>query len=133
MPEQTLHEPPELLTQHTRNLHRALLSLMEELEAVDWYQQRADATSDPALRAILEHNRDEEIEHAMMVLEWIRRNHPSFDRHARTYLFSTAPITEIEEREEAAGAGAAGPSALRESSLGVGSLRDPTEAAKVAE
>jgi uncharacterized protein len=124
LPEQSLHEPAELLTRQTRNIHRALLSLMEELEAVDWYQQRADATDDAALKAILEHNRDEEIEHAMMVLEWIRRQHPAFDRHARTYLFTSAAITEIEEREEAAEAGVAPTPPLNDASLGVGSLRD---------
>src|SRR3954451_8496089 len=91
------HEPYENLSQETRDMHRAIISLMEELEAIDWYQQRADVTPDPDLKAVIEHNRDEEIEHAMMVLEWIRRRNPKFDANARTYLFSDGPITEIEE------------------------------------
>ena len=70
---------------------------MEELEAIDWYQQRADACNDPALKAVLLHNRNEEVEHAMMVLEWIRRNDAKFDEFARTYLFSERDIIEIEE------------------------------------
>jgi ferritin-like protein len=92
------HEREEVLSTDTKDLHRAISSLMEELEAVDWYQQRVDATSDEELAAILAHNRDEEIEHAMMVLEWIRRRRPSFDEHARTYLFSSGPITGVEAR-----------------------------------
>src|SRR5438876_1036566 len=88
------HESPQDLTPQTRDLHRAIVSLMEELEAIDWYQQRIDATTDEALRAILAHNRDEEKEHASMVLEWIRRHDPAFDGHLKEYLFSTDPITE---------------------------------------
>src|SRR5262245_65197398 len=102
------HEPVELLTGSTKELHRAFVSLIEELEAIDWYQQRADACSDDELRAVLLHNRNEEVEHAMMALEWIRRKDAKFDETARTYLFKSAPITEIEEDEtdEAAGSGA---------------------------
>ena len=77
MSHEGLHEPAELLTGATRNLHRALLSLMEELEAVDWYQQRADACDDPALKAVMLHNRNEEVEHGMMTLEWLRRHDPT--------------------------------------------------------
>lgn len=126
MGSENLHEPPEKLRPTTIDLHRAIVSLMEELEAVDWYQQRADATSDEALRAVLLHNRDEEIEHAMMNLEWIRRNEPVFERMARTYLFTERPITAIEEAEEAGGADAKEPSARvvgSGGSLGIGSLR----------
>ena len=86
------HEPFEQLSDATRDMHRAILSLMEELEAVDWYNQRADACTDHELRAILAHNRDEEKEHAAMVLEWIRRQDPSFDKELRDYLFSDKPI-----------------------------------------
>ena len=86
------HESPEALTPETRDLHRALASLMEELEAIDWYQQRVEAAGDPELRAILAHNRDEEKEHAAMVLEWIRRHDPAFDGHLREYLFSAGSI-----------------------------------------
>jgi ferritin-like protein len=104
------HEPLESLTEKTRDMHRALVSLIEELDAVDWYNQRVDASKDEALRAILAHNRDEEKEHAAMVLEWIRRTDPSFDQILRTYLFTSGTITEIEEKEEATG-GAGAPAA----------------------
>jgi ferritin-like protein len=86
------HEPVEELSQATRDMHRAILSLMEELEAVDWYAQRAEACKDPELRAILEHNRDEEKEHAAMVLEWIRRHDPRFSKELKEYLFTSKPI-----------------------------------------
>ena len=86
------HEPIEELSDETRDMHRAIISLMEELEAVDWYNQRVDACKDPELAAILEHNRDEEKEHAAMVLEWIRRRDPSFDDELRDYLFTEKEI-----------------------------------------
>ncbi|MFU8836849.1 MAG: encapsulin-associated ferritin-like protein [Thiohalomonadaceae bacterium] len=86
------HEPIAELTDQTRDMHRAIVSLMEELEAVDWYNQRVDACKDPELRKILEHNRDEEKEHAAMVLEWIRRHDPSFDHELKDYLFKDGPI-----------------------------------------
>ncbi len=86
------HEPVEQLSSKTRDMHRAILSLMEELEAVDWYNQRADACKDPELRAILAHNRDEEKEHAAMVLEWIRRRDPTFEKELRDYMFTDKPI-----------------------------------------
>ena len=82
------HEPIGELSDATRDMHRAIVSLMEELEAVDWYNQRADACKDPELRAVLEHNRDEEKEHAAMVLEWIRRRDPTFDKELRDWLFT---------------------------------------------
>ena len=86
------HESIEDLTDVTRDMHRAIISLMEELEAVDWYNQRADACTDPELRAILEHNRDDEKEHAAMLLEWIRRQDQSMDHELRDYLFTDKPI-----------------------------------------
>lgn len=86
------HEPIEELSDETRDMHRAIVSLMEELEAVDWYNQRADACKDAGLKAILEHNRDEEKEHASMVLEWIRRKDPSFSEQLKDYLFTEKPI-----------------------------------------
>ena len=92
----TYHEPLDKLSSATQDMHRALVSLQEELEAVDWYQQRADACEDAELKAILLHNMREEIEHASMVLEWLRRRHPDFERHMRTYLFQEKPILEIE-------------------------------------
>ena len=86
------HEPVEALSAETRDMHRAIISLMEELEAVDWYNQRMDACKDPELRAILKHNRDEEKEHAAMVMEWIRRHDPKFDKELRDYLFTDKEI-----------------------------------------
>ena len=86
------HEPVEELSAESRDLHRAIISLMEELEAVDWYNQRMDATQDGELRAILKHNRNEEMEHAAMVLEWIRRRVPAFDKELKDYLFTDKPI-----------------------------------------
>lgn len=86
------HEPIDELSDDTRDMHRAITSLMEELEAVDWYNQRVDATKDPELAAILQHNRDEEKEHAAMVLEWIRRRDPTFDKELRDFLFTDRPI-----------------------------------------
>jgi len=93
-----LHEPIELLRPETIDMHRAIRSLMEELEAIDWYQQRVDAASDADLKRILGHNRDEEIEHAAMTLEWIRRHSPTFDTILRTYLFQEGDILGAEER-----------------------------------
>jgi len=90
------HEAPDTISGKTKNLTRALHSLIEEVEAVDWYQQRVDVTDDEKLRAILEHNRNEEIEHAAMVLEWLRRNMPGWDEELRTYLFTEKDITELE-------------------------------------
>jgi ferritin-like protein len=87
------HEPVDKLSPQTMDFHRAVVSLIEELEAVDWYNQRVDACTDPELRAILAHNRDEEIEHAAMTLEWIRRRNAVFDRELREALFKTGPIT----------------------------------------
>lgn len=96
----TLHEAPDQLSGRTVDIHRAVVSLIEELEAFDWYNQRAEATQDPQLQAILKHNRDEEIEHASMTLEWIRRNVAKFDEALKTYLFTTGEITAIEEKAE---------------------------------
>lgn len=92
-----LHERDDQLTTETVDRHRAISSLMEELQAVDWYDQRADAVADPELREILRHNRDEEKEHASMLLEWLRRRDAVLDAHLRTYLFSESPVTEVEE------------------------------------
>ncbi|UYN94896.1 MAG: ferritin [Enhydrobacter sp.] len=120
MASETLHEDPELLGPDIVDQHRAIVSLMEELEAVDWYNQRAKAAQDAELRALLEHNRDEEKEHAAMALEWLRRRDPALDEHLRTYLFTTAPVTEIEHAAEADG-GEREPAP--DGSLGIGSLR----------
>lgn len=90
------HESTAELEGETQDLHRALVSLREELEAVDWYQQRIDAALDPDLKDILRHNRDEEKEHAAMILEWLRRRDAVFERVLRLYLFSAGPITALE-------------------------------------
>lgn len=92
-----LHEPSGRLSDSSVELHRALVSLQEELQAIDWYRQRSDACRDPQLRAILEHNLDEEIEHAAMLLEWLRRRHAGFARQFDAYLYTEAPIERIEE------------------------------------
>jgi hypothetical protein len=115
MSSETLHVPREILSQDGRLLHYAIASLMEELEAVDWYRQRADDAEDEALRAILLHNMREEMEHASMLLEWIRRRNADFAGHLKTYLFTETPITGIEKAVEAAddaGAGSPRPDLL---------------------
>ena len=91
-PDLTFHEAAEDLSDETKDMHRAIVSLMEELEAVDWYNQRVDACKDPALKKILEHNRDEEKEHAAMMLEWIRRQDPTMDKELRDSLFTDGEI-----------------------------------------
>jgi ferritin-like protein len=93
------HENNDEMSELALNFSRAVKSVQEELEAVDWYNQRAQATKDEQLRRILEHNRDEEIEHAMMGLEYLRRINPVFDKHMRTYLFTDDDIVAIEEKE----------------------------------
>jgi hypothetical protein len=110
-----LHEPADRLDEATIDHHRAVTSLVEELEAVDWYDQRVKATNDASLAAVLAHNRDEEKEHAAMTLEWLRRRDPVLDRHLRTYLFTTEPIIEVEAE--------AGGDAAASGSLGIGSLK----------
>jgi ferritin-like protein len=117
MANEGFHEAPDSLEEETLDMHRALVSLMEELEAVDWYQQRIDAAHDQALRQVLVHNRDEEKEHAAMLLEWLRRHDEQFDRQLRSYLFTDTEITEV--AHEPAGDGGAG-----DGSLGIGSLLD---------
>jgi len=93
-----LHEAREDLTDFSLNMHRAIQSLMEELEAVDWYEQRLTAATDEDLKAILTHNRDEEKEHAAMLIEWLRRQDDAFDEQLKEYLFSDDPITEVEAK-----------------------------------
>jgi hypothetical protein len=124
MSSENLHVPRDVLSQEARLLHYAITSLMEELEAVDWYRQRADDTEDAALREILLHNMREEMEHASMVLEWIRRHNSDFAGHLKTYLFTETPITGIEKAVEAAdsGAGAAKCAPSRGAVFTIGSL-----------
>ena len=100
------HEPVERLDDKTMDITRALVSLKEEIEAVDWYNQRVAAATDPGLKEILAHNRDEEIEHAVMTLEWLRRNMGAWDEEMKTYLFTEGDIAHLEEggeEEEASG------------------------------
>jgi ferritin-like protein len=113
MPNSQLHEAADDLTPETREMHRALVSLIEELEAVDWYGQRVDASQDDDLKRVLTHNRDEEKEHACMTLEWIRRRDPTFDTFLRRFLFQSESIVDT----ESAGG-------RPDPSLGIGSLRD---------
>jgi len=125
------HEPPELLPEEVKNHHRALVTIIEELEAVDWYEQRAAACSDPELKAIILHHRKEEIEHALMTLEWLRRRDPVFAEEAKTYLFTTGSITHVETAATKEGGGGEGTSESVESrakdasssSLGIGNLK----------
>ena len=119
MSSESLHEDAAVLGPDIVDQHRAIVSLMEELEAVDWYNQRARATSDDALRALLEHNRDEEKEHAAMALEWLRRRDPTLSRHLQTFLFTEGPITGIEQAMDAPSTA----SGDDDGSLGIGSLR----------
>jgi uncharacterized protein len=117
----SLHENEATLKPETIDRHRAVVSIMEELEAVDWYDQRIDAATDQELKELLAHNRDEEKEHASMMLEWLRRHDPKLDEHLRTYLFTNKRLLEIEE--EAEGQDDNKTSGDRSSSSGDGSLR----------
>lgn len=121
MSSESLHESSKQLKPETIDQHRAISSLMEELEAVDWYNQRVDAASDPELKEILAHNRDEEKEHAAMVLEWLRRRDPKLNEHMRTYLFTDKRLLDIEEEAESGGSG--GDKEGGDGCLNIGSLR----------
>jgi ferritin-like protein len=123
MSHEGLHEPTDLVDEATKDRHRAIVSIQEEFEAVDWYDQRVSATENPELAAVLAHNRDEEKEHAAMTLEWLRRNDPVLDGHLRTYLFTTEPVTEVEaEAEGKAGGGGSPPGPTPAGPTGSGSL-----------
>lgn len=135
MSSDSYHEPLDKLSDATKDMHRAIQSLMEELEAVDWYNQRVDATEDEDLKQILAHNRDEEKEHAAMVLEWIRRKDPKFDAELRDWLFTTRSLAhtaaaEAEAKDEmppggggGAGEGGGGELPSPVLKLSIGSLR----------
>ena len=124
MSSETLHAPRERLSKATISLHQAITSLMEELEAADWYRQRADDCEDAELREILLHNMREEMEHASMVLEWIRRHNSDFAGHLKTYLFTETPITGIEKAvEQGGGNGGGGGDTPPGSRTTVGSLK----------
>ena len=115
-----LHEDADNLKRETIDRHRAVVSLMEELEAVDWYDQRIDAADDDELRAILVHNRDEEKEHACMLLEWLRRRDATFERELETYLFTEGKIAYGENGEN----GNNPETPTSDISLGIGSLKE---------
>lgn len=108
------HEPANELSPKTRNFTRALNSLKEEIEAIDWYGQREDVCEDDQLRGVLRHNKEEEIEHAAMTLEWLRRNMEGWDEQLRTYLFSEGDITKLEAEDAAAKA---------EMKIGIGKIK----------
>jgi hypothetical protein len=113
-----LHESPDLLDAATIDRHRAIESLVEELEAIDWYDQRFHAADDPELASILAHNRDDEKEHAAMALEWIRRRDPALDKQLRLYLFTSTPIVSAEDSGDEPA-----PTVVPSAGLGIGSLR----------
>lgn len=121
------HESLDKLSPETQDMHRAIVSLQEELEAADWYKQRADACGDEELKAILLHNMREEIEHAAMILEWLRRNNTDFGKHLKTYLFTTQPIMAVEEEDTAGEASGSAmnsdASAASQPSLTIGTMK----------
>lgn len=116
------HEPVDRISDETLEFRRGILSLMEELEAIDWYQQRIDAAEDEELKKILAHNRDEEMEHAAMSLEWLRRRDKGLDKELREYLFTDGPITETGGHDHAEH-NESGSADNSDGSLKIGSLR----------
>ena len=123
MSSESSHESAEKLSPATIDRHRATVSLMEELEAIDWYDQRIDAATDEELKAILRHNRDEEKEHAAMVLEWLRRKDPALSQQLRTYLFKDGDIVASEAEAEGHDATEGDGDGSGDGSLGIGDLR----------
>ena len=123
MSSESLHENAETLGAEVIDTHRAIVSLMEELEAVDWYDQRVAAADDDELRAVLAHNRDEEKEHASMVLEWLRRQDPALDRNLRKYLFTEEPLSALIAAEKVEPPSPVAP----DGHLGIGDLRAANE------
>jgi len=122
------HEPLDVLSSLDKDVAKALTSLKEEIEAVNWYHQRAAVCSDAELKEVLSHNRDEEIEHACMLMEWLRRNVPEWNEQMKTYFFTEKPITEIEEDEEGEAASVSSETESRPAAaagIGVGSLKSP--------
>jgi ferritin-like protein len=115
------YEPYSELSTAAREFERVIQSLMEELDAINLYNQRADVTADESVRALTLHNRNEEIEHAVMLFEWLRRKVPEFDAQMRAYIFTSLPITEVEKN--ATGSPGAGDPPGSSGSLGIGSLK----------
>lgn len=122
MSSENLHVPREKLSQEALLLHNAITSLVEELEAIDWYRQRSEDTEDEVLRGILLHNMREEMEHGSMVLEWIRRHNADFAGHLKTYLFSELPILRMEKIDTGKAAAPASGGAARAGTT-IGSLK----------
>jgi ferritin-like protein len=122
MTDTALQESESQLSPETADRHRAIASLQEELEAIDRYDQRIDATNDSGLASVLANNRDEEKEHAAMLIEWLRRHDAVLEGNLRTYLFTSAPVTEIEAEAEAHGGAGASPAGAS-GTFGVGSLK----------
>lgn len=112
-------EPYDAIDEKTRDISRAITSLKEELEAIDWYNQRVNTTKDQELKNIMAHNRDEEIEHAVMTFEWLRRNMAGFDEDMKTYLFTEGSLLEVEEQAT----GAQGTSSPKPSGMAIGNLK----------
>ena len=123
MSSESLHIAREQLSAEARLLHYAITSLKEELDAVDWYRQRADDTEDAALREVLLHNMREEVEHASMLLEWLRRNNADFEKFLRTYLFTEAPLTAVEKVAEGKADGEGGSGGTEQRGFTIGSLK----------
>lgn len=123
MASEGLHEEISKLRPETLDHHRAIVSLMEELEAVDWYAQRVDGATDDELREILAHNRDEEKEHACMLIEWLRRRDSRFAEELKTYLFSDGPLVGVESVATGGAGHGDGSGAAADGSLGIGSLK----------
>lgn len=117
------HEDESKLSPELKDRHRALASLGEELEAVDWYDQRVAVTTDEELKAILAHNRDEEKEHAAMVLEWLRRHDTKWNEHLKEYLFTDGSIVGREKDATGDGGSRGGGTTGSDGSLGIGSLK----------
>lgn len=124
MSSESLHVPRELLSTDTRLLHNAITSLKEELDAVDWYRQRAEDTEDEALKGLLLHNMREEMEHASMLLEWIRRNNSDFAGHLETYLFTEGSLLAVEKAAEHGGGAAPAAKPAGPSPVTIGSLKE---------
>ena len=119
------HEPSDKLSDATKDMHRAIISLMEELEAIDWYNQRIDAATDSDLKDALRHNATDEKEHVAMLLEWIRRRDPALDAEIRDWLFTDKPLRKDESGGDGPSSGGDNEPSPRRAGLTVGSVRGP--------
>lgn len=96
------HEPPEELSQEVRTFARMIMSLIEEAEAIGWYEQRMSVEEDDEARAIMGEAQTEEFIHFSMDLEWLLRRMPEWREAAKTVLFQDGDIVELGERAEEA-------------------------------